>query len=61
LISVGIIGEYVGAIPTQVQKRPLVVERERMNFEYQPGLPAGTAEGRAETVDGPGPAARIAG
>jgi hypothetical protein len=21
------------------QKRPLVVERERVNFEYEPGLP----------------------
>ena len=33
LISVGIIGEYIGAIHTQVHKRPLVVERERINFE----------------------------
>jgi hypothetical protein len=43
LISVGIIGEYIGSIHTHVQKRPLVVERERVNFEYEPGLPfAGT-------------------
>jgi polyisoprenyl-phosphate glycosyltransferase len=41
LISVGILGEYIGAIHTQVHKRPLVVERERVNFEYEPGLPAG--------------------
>lgn len=39
LISVGILGEYIGAIHTQVQKRPLVVERERVNFECQPGMP----------------------
>lgn len=39
LISVGILGEYIGAIHTQVQKRPLVVERERVNFEHEPGLP----------------------
>jgi polyisoprenyl-phosphate glycosyltransferase len=39
LISVGIIGEYVGAIHTLVQKRPLVVERERINFEHPPGFP----------------------
>lgn len=39
LISVGILGEYIGAIYTQVQKRPLVVERERVNFEHEPGLP----------------------
>jgi len=39
LISVGILGEYIGSIHTYVQKRPLVVERERVNFEYEPGLP----------------------
>lgn len=33
LIFLGIVGEYVGAIHTQVQKRPLVVEAERINFE----------------------------
>jgi len=32
LIFLGIVGEYVGAIYTQVQKRPLVVEKERINF-----------------------------
>lgn len=32
LFFIGIIGEYIGAIYTQVQKRPLVVERERVNF-----------------------------
>jgi glycosyltransferase involved in cell wall biosynthesis len=39
LISVGIIGEYIGSIHTYVQKRPLVVEKERINFEYEPGPP----------------------
>jgi glycosyltransferase involved in cell wall biosynthesis len=39
LISVGILGEYIGSIHTHVQKRPLVVELERVNFEYEPGLP----------------------
>jgi polyisoprenyl-phosphate glycosyltransferase len=33
LIFIGILGEYVGAIHTQVLKRPLVVEKERINFE----------------------------
>ena len=33
LIFLGIIGEYIGAIYTQVLKRPLVVEKERINFE----------------------------
>ena len=32
LFFIGIIGEYVGAIHTQVMNRPLVVERERINF-----------------------------
>ncbi len=32
LIFLGIVGEYVGAIYTQVLKRPLVVEKERINF-----------------------------
>ena len=32
LIFLGIVGEYVGAIHTQVLKRPLVVEKERINF-----------------------------
>ncbi len=32
LIFLGIIGEYIGTIYTQVQKRPLVVEKERINF-----------------------------
>ncbi|MEG1498695.1 MAG: glycosyltransferase family 2 protein [Bacteroidales bacterium] len=32
LFFIGIIGEYVGAIHTQVRKRPLVVEKERVNF-----------------------------
>ena len=29
----GILGEYIGAIHTQVLKRPLVVEKERINFD----------------------------
>jgi len=41
LISVGILGEYVGSIYTQVQKRPLVVERERINFEHEAGMAKG--------------------
>jgi glycosyltransferase involved in cell wall biosynthesis len=32
LISLGIIGEYVGSIHTLVQNRPLVTEKERVNF-----------------------------
>ena len=33
LFFLGIIGEYIGAIFTQVKKRPLVIEAERINFE----------------------------
>ena len=32
LFFIGILGEYIGAIHTQVLHRPLVVERERLNF-----------------------------
>ena len=32
LIALGIIGEYVGSIHTIVQDRPLVTEKERINF-----------------------------
>ena len=31
LFFIGIIGEYIGSIQTQVMKRPLVVEKERIN------------------------------
>lgn len=43
LVSMGIVGEYVGAIHTQVIKRPLVIEKERVNFEYAPGEPLALA------------------
>ncbi len=36
LIALGIIGEYVGAMHTAVQKRPLVTELERVNFDKEP-------------------------
>ncbi len=32
LFFIGIIGEYIGAIHTQIRKRPLVIEKERINF-----------------------------
>jgi len=32
LFFIGVIGEYIGAIYTQVKKRPLVIEKERINF-----------------------------
>jgi glycosyltransferase involved in cell wall biosynthesis len=36
LFFIGILGEYIGAIHTQVLRRPLVVERERLNFDAPP-------------------------
>lgn len=32
LFFIGIIGEYIGAIHTRVNRRPLVIEKERINF-----------------------------
>ncbi|MBC7875880.1 MAG: glycosyltransferase family 2 protein [Anaerolineales bacterium] len=32
LLFLGIVGEYIGAIYTQVMHRPLVIEKERINF-----------------------------
>jgi glycosyltransferase involved in cell wall biosynthesis len=39
LVSMGILGEYIGAIHTQVFKRPFVIEKERVNFEYGASMP----------------------
>lgn len=51
LLSMGILGEYVGAIHTQVQKRPYVIEKERVNFDHAPGEPLQTASAdRPESV-----------
>src|SRR6202042_1912587 len=36
LLCLGIIGEYVGSIHTFVQNRPLVIEKERINFPERP-------------------------
>jgi glycosyltransferase involved in cell wall biosynthesis len=46
LFFIGIIGEYIGAIYTQVRKRPLVIERERVNFP----LPSLGKEERSERI-----------
>ena len=39
LLSLGIIGEYVGQIHTQIQNRPFAFEQARINFEYGLGDP----------------------
>jgi len=33
LVFIGVLGEYIGAIHTQSLKRPLVIEKERINFD----------------------------
>jgi len=35
LLFLGIVGEYVAGIYTQVKDRPLVIERERINFDVE--------------------------
>jgi glycosyltransferase involved in cell wall biosynthesis len=35
LFFLGIVGEYIGAIYTQVRHRPLVIEKERINFDSE--------------------------
>jgi len=44
LFFIGILGEYIGAIHTQVHRRPLVTERERINFDVDAS--AGAANDR---------------
>ena len=39
LFFIGIIGEYIGAIHTQVKKRPLVIEKQRINFDSDDNTP----------------------
>lgn len=41
LVCLGIVGEYIGAIHTQIMRRPLVIEKERINF---PGNTGGVSE-----------------
>jgi len=40
MLFMGIVGEYIGTIHGMVQNRPLVVEKERINFEYGAGEPS---------------------
>ncbi|MCM1156746.1 MAG: glycosyltransferase family 2 protein [Roseburia sp.] len=35
LFFIGILGQYIGEILTRVTKRPIVVERERLNFDIE--------------------------
>jgi glycosyltransferase involved in cell wall biosynthesis len=49
LFFLGILGEYIGAILTQVQKRPLVIEKERINFDVA-AVPVSRRERQAAAV-----------
>jgi polyisoprenyl-phosphate glycosyltransferase len=49
LFFIGILGEYIGSIHTLVQKRPLALEKQRINFEYPPAAPDEDAAG---AIDG---------
>jgi glycosyltransferase involved in cell wall biosynthesis len=51
LFFIGILGEYIGSIHTQVHKRPLVVEKERINFDREPAENRATAGDRVQPVD----------
>jgi polyisoprenyl-phosphate glycosyltransferase len=54
LFFIGIIGEYIGAIHTQVRKRPLVIESERLNFaEHSAPDPASSRSLRADQRHSP--------
>ncbi|MBV8515766.1 MAG: glycosyltransferase family 2 protein [Acidobacteria bacterium] len=53
LLFVGLIGEYVGAIHTQVQRRPLVIEKERINFDEDAAAPAVRPVTAAKTWSAP--------
>jgi glycosyltransferase involved in cell wall biosynthesis len=46
LFFIGILGEYIGSIHTQVHKRPMVVEKERINFDdAAPAVPRNGQDG----------------
>jgi polyisoprenyl-phosphate glycosyltransferase len=53
MIFIGVVGEYIGTIHTLVQHRPLVVEQERINFEYGPGEPLKANESFLEEKPNP--------
>lgn len=51
LVFLGVMGEYVGAIYTQLQHRPYAVELERLNFETGFGSPRIAPVGVTRTAD----------
>ena len=57
LFFIGVLGEYIGSIHTQVHKRPLVVEKERINFDESDVKPP--RRPRPAPIAGTGPARDI--
>jgi len=55
LFFFGVLGEYIAAIHFQVRKRPLVVERERLNFDLDAagGAPDGAPAAARRPADAP--------
>ncbi len=51
LFFFGVLGEYISAIHFQVRKRPLVIERERINFD-EPAGPIAEVHSRRTAVNG---------
>jgi glycosyltransferase involved in cell wall biosynthesis len=53
LFFIGVLGEYIGSIHTQVHTRPVVVELERINFGpgSDPVSPSGAQPARRSTPD----------
>ena len=60
LFFVGLLGEYIGSIHTQVHRRPLVVEKERINFD-EPMRTGATAASRSARRSGDVPALAVVG
>ncbi len=51
LVFLGVLGEYVGAIYTQVQQRPYTVELERVNFPVSSSAPPTIARSTPVNAD----------
>ena len=57
---IGILGEYIGAIHSQVRKRPMVIERERINFDRAASQSGRTSPQRLDPQASPSEAHRKA-
>lgn len=53
LFFFGILGEYIAAVHFQVRRRPLVIERGRLNFSYHASALIGSSEVSMSLAAGP--------